>query len=244
MDSDRSTHRAHRRHAHHDRRPCPPNDPADDDTDPVNPPDDPADDDTDPVNPPDDPADGDTDPVNPPDDPADGDTDPVNPPDDPADGDTDPVNPPDDPADDITPLASGTLTVSGTGFGGSAGRLIGLLSLPADTPMDASLVNQLVDSVEGVMAGLIQANGSIANIISPSQPLTLLDLSFSSHAIISGGEHLVVALIDNAPSVTDFTGFSDIGANDMVAFTTVVVDGDTSLNIDYNALIWTAFGDL
>lgn len=75
-------------------------------------------------------------------------------------------------------------------------------------------------------------------------PITLVDMSFTSPATLSGGSHLIVVLIDNEPAITDFTALSDIGDNDMVATIPVTINGDTALNINYNTLNWTAFGDL
>ena len=199
--------------------------------------------------------DGSTTPPTPPGDATDGGTNPWTPRDDASDdGGANPWTPPgdatddnsgsDDSADDTAAFDSGTLTITGSGFSGSAGQFMGVLCFPVDTDIDPSSITQLVNVVEGAMVGQVQDNGSIANAISQNLPLTLVDLTLMAEANISGGEHLVVAVIDNAPSITDLSGFSDIGDNDLVAYTSVQIDGDTSLNLDYSALIWIPFNNL
>lgn len=60
-------------------------------------------------------------------------------------------------------------------------------------------------------------------------------------AILSGGTHLIVFVADNEPAITDNINLSDIGPEDLVAYTTVVVDGKSYLKIKNSRLEWIPF---
>ncbi len=138
----------------------------------------------------------------------------------------------------------GTLTPVGSGYSElEEAQGITVISFP-DTNFDLSLVSDesgvAPPSQEGYATARIDADGTL---FSRFDDLTLVG-SDQQCKVLNGGAHLVVLILDNAPSIFDSIGRSDVGDNDLIAHTTVIVNGDTTININYNNFKWNAYSDL
>ena len=139
---------------------------------------------------------------------------------------------------------AGILTPIGSGYAElEKAKSVSILSF-SDESFNISLVSGekgvIPPTQEGYATALIDVDGVL---FSKFGDLTLLGTD-SQTKILDGGEHLIVLIIDNAPAISDIVGRSDIGENDLIAYTKVVVDNDTTFSIDYMELEWTSFYDL
>lgn len=138
----------------------------------------------------------------------------------------------------------GTITPSGGGYGElEAAEEVTIIGFP-DVGFDLSLAAGDKDIAppdqEGYSTAMIDSGGKL---FSRSGDLTLAGAD-NQYRVFSGGAHLVVLIIDNAPAISDRIGRSDLGDNDLIAYGTVVVDGDITISVDYQFFEWSLFSDL
>lgn len=138
---------------------------------------------------------------------------------------------------------AGTLTFYGSGYGALEGvQGVTILSF-ADKDFDISLVSAAKgvapSTQEGFSRAVLDSDGTLSGKFGD---LTLVE-SDNQLKVLNGGPHLVVLVIDHAPAILDTTGRSDMGGNDLITYTTVVVDGNTTINVDYSKFEWRFFPD-
>jgi hypothetical protein len=139
----------------------------------------------------------------------------------------------------------GTLTVAGGRFMEGVRVIILSLSETSDTAEDISSDEILSRDLEGSLWTEITADETFENTRNQDQTFTLVspdaDDIFGDEAILSGGLHRIVLVIDNEPQIEDPKDLSEIGENDMFASLVINVNGSTLLSLYHDDLQWSLF---
>ncbi len=151
-----------------------------------------------------------------------------------------------DDRNEVDSFTKGKLTISASGFDTATGLSLTVLSYPVETAFHPDLLR--IDSKqyaanEGFLPAKILPNGTLEHQFTPTLPLNIMDANYSD-VVLSAGEHLIILLMDNHPTVEKTATRADIGDNDLVAKTTATIDGDTTMKIDYRDLQWVRFGEI